>query len=290
MDPPDPKKNMIRQRELQRVYVEIQFRYNKYCIVHHFSYQMRTFLILLVLIAFARISPAQYIGYAASSAPSFTCRVYDSTDVPLPTNIPSVGYEANGLTEFGALVELRDNRSYPVKNITLEMSSWVPHSEWPRYPDCGFSLELTLKIYSANRVNESYYTTGSNIYTIPRDFIIPWKPEHNGTCPSGKWQDVNGVCRSGIAFDAIFDLSNQNITLPSQFIYGLEFNTQNYGITPFHEPGPYNSLNIGVCTSISVGDQVVDGTTFTDNGSGLQIDFSNSPYIPCMQAISENCN
>jgi hypothetical protein len=38
------------------------------------------------------------------------------------------------------------------------------------------------------------------------------------------------------------------VTLPNDVIVGIAYNTADYGAPPIHQPGPYNSLNVGVPT------------------------------------------
>ena len=83
--------------------------------------------------------------------------------------------------------------------------------------------------------------------TTTENVTIPWRPAADPTCPGGTaWRAGDGQCYNGIAFNASFDMSSLNVTLPGDVIVGIAYNTADYGATPIHEAGPYNSLNVGV--------------------------------------------
>jgi hypothetical protein len=73
------------------------------------------------------------------------------------------------------------------------------------------------------------------------------------TCAGGTaWRAADGACYNGIAFNAVFDLSALNVTLPNDLIVGVAYNTQSYGAAPMGVGGPYNSLNVGIPTNQAV--------------------------------------
>jgi hypothetical protein len=60
---------------------------------------------------------------------------------------------------------------------------------------------------------------------------------------------------------ATFDLSG--VSVPGQIIYGLAYNTTNWGYDPIGVSGPYESLNFGLSTDPpSVGDNPLPGTAY----------------------------
>lgn len=94
---------------------------------------------------------------------------------------------------------------------------------------------------------------------------MPWRPASDLSCGStsnGTGWKVGDTCYnySGIAFNAVFDLSSSNVTLPNDVIVGVAYNTQNRGYTPTNIAGPYNSLNVAVPTNQAV-------ATGTDNSA-----------------------
>ena len=91
-------------------------------------------------------------------------------------------------------------------------------------------------------------------------FNIPWSTEADPTCPPrqppnpdpmGRASDGN--CYTARAFNIVFDgmvsVTGGNVNLPNQIIFGVAYNTQNWGYSPIDIPGPYNSLNVGMRNS-----------------------------------------
>ena len=56
-----------------------------------------------------------------------------------------------------------------------------------------------------------------------------------------------------MAFDITFDFTGLGITLPDQIIYGIAYNTQSAGQSPIGVDGPYNDLNVGLSSTVTVG-------------------------------------
>jgi hypothetical protein len=84
--------------------------------------------------------------------------------------------------------------------------------------------------------------------------------------------------------------------VPSQFIWGLAFNTTDYGANPTHVLGPYDSLNIGLNTGVpSVGSDLVPGSVYWNTSYAgfytnpnadpgvFQQDTDWAPYDPAIQ-------
>jgi hypothetical protein len=85
--------------------------------------------------------------------------------------------------------------------------------------------------------------------TTTQTVTIPWRPQADPTCATPTaWRAGDGQCYNGFAFNATFDLSSLNVTLPNDVIVGVAYNTQSYGAAPIGVTGPYNSLNVGVPT------------------------------------------
>jgi hypothetical protein len=75
-----------------------------------------------------------------------------------------------------------------------------------------------------------------------------------------------------LADNITFNLSSQNIVLPSQVVYNISFNTSDYGTPPLPAVGPWNSLNVGV--SDDTGNTAT--TSVTVGSDPLRGDFLNS--------------
>ena len=58
---------------------------------------------------------------------------------------------------------------------------------------------------------------------------------------------TDGLCHSGMLTAITFNFSN--ITLPEEIIFGLAFNTTDYGASPTGVQGPYDSLNFALAES-----------------------------------------
>jgi hypothetical protein len=133
------------------------------------------------------------------------------------------------------------------------MSNWALYAEYSsdaRYTGntVSWTHPITVNVYSnhlgTNGAPDTLLATKTQIVTIP------WRPVADPTCANGTaWRAGDGNCYNGIAFDATFDLSSLNVTLPNDVIVGIAFNTADYGAAPLHVAGPYNSLNVGIPTS-----------------------------------------
>jgi hypothetical protein len=85
--------------------------------------------------------------------------VNSSLPVSMPPNEPSLGYEANGISEFGDLVELANGPAV-LLSATVGMSDWAPESDWSgdsgrtlgesTLTSAGFDIDPTLNLYGVN--------------------------------------------------------------------------------------------------------------------------------------------
>jgi hypothetical protein len=170
--------------------------------------------------------------------------VYNNIPRPIPPNVPSLGYQATQTAEFGDYVRLAgtDRRA---KSATVLMSDWAKHSDYPTMDPAGFVHPITLNIYNVN-LTGSVPALGSQLGTVTQNFLIPWRPETNSSCPDDAWKASDGVCYHGFAFTITFDLRSLALTLPSELIVGIAYNTNTWGYHPIGLPGPYESLNVGL--------------------------------------------
>lgn len=188
--------------------------------------------------------------------------VYDTIPNPQPGNMPSLGYQANQTAEFGGLIapDLSGGNS-TLDTVTVAMSDWALKSTWdPSGTSTGFNVDLTLTLYS---YPGSGTAVGAGIGTpVTVDAFIPWRPEADPSCPAnGGWDPPN--CFNGSLSTVTFDFASQNITLPSQLIYGLSFNTETWGANPVGVDGPYDSLNFALSSvGPSVGSQPLPDTAY----------------------------
>jgi hypothetical protein len=175
------------------------------------------------------------------------------------------------------------------------MSSWSLHSGYPTMPASGYTHPITLNIY----LDQASAATYNPVATVTQNFLIPWRPAADPTCPGGTaWRAADNQCYNGFAFTITFDLRALNYDLPEQFIFGVAYNTNTWGYTPLGTPGPYESLNVGLngIAPVTVGtdvntDEVYWNTQhaswYTDGGAGgfgiLRPDTGWAPYTPAIK-------
>ena len=200
--------------------------------------------------------------------------IYNTISSPLPPNVPSEPYEAVQSGEFGGLIQFAGgDSSYTLGNATVAMSDWALGSNYSSefgstitgatITSSGFYLPLTLDIYNVGAGN----TAGSVIDSDTIDAFIPWRPEPGGgTCTGTSYEGTDGKCYNGSLSTVTFDLTG--VTVPDQVIYGLAFNTTDYGSSPTGVAGPYDSLNFGLSTaSPTVGSNPLLGTVYWETSS-----------------------
>ncbi len=190
--------------------------------------------------------------------------IYDNIPSPMPPNVPSLGYQANQVSEFGNLVAF-GGTDRQLSSVTVLMSDWALASTYGSL-NPTWDYPLTLNLYN---VDNSGPTTepGSLIASVTQTFAIPWRPEADVTCSGGTaWRASDGSCYNGLAFTVTFDFTGT--TVPDQIIYGLAFNTTTYGSQPTGQLGPYDSLNFGLTTAApTTGGNPLPGTVYWNNSS-----------------------
>lgn len=196
--------------------------------------------------------------------------VYDSTIAPLPANTYSLSFEATGAYEFGNEVTPVASAS-PLSTVVVDMSSWAcqhgSDATCVTTPGSTFSVPITLNIYSPAS------PTGSPLATDTQTFNIPFRPSSGGCPDTTAWFDAaTSACSHGLLTPITFNFSSQDFVLPSTFVYGVEFNTANYGPAPTGDgTAPYNSLNVGLSTEstdVTVGADTEPGNVFVAGTQG----------------------
>lgn len=243
-------------------------------------------MLTMLLVLFGATSALSQVGTT----------VYDHIPTPQPHNVPSLGFQATQTAEFGDYVILAgtDRRA---ATATVLMSSWALNSSYPSMPAAGFNHPITLNLYAVDNsgVNPAL---GAQLGTVTETFLIPWRPEADPTCPGGTaWRASDNLCYNGLAFRITFDLRGLALTLPDEVIFGVAYNTQTWGYQPIGQPGPYNSLNVGLGTGpATVGLDVESDALFwntstplnyTDGGAGgvgiFRRDDGWTPFSPAVQ-------
>ncbi|MGH9931595.1 MAG: hypothetical protein ACREA9_20500 [Pyrinomonadaceae bacterium] len=219
--------------------------------------QARVFLVALLLVL---------VG--ASAAFSQGLPIYNNIPNPLPGNLDSWGFEATGTSEFGDRVMFAAATGRKLTTVTVTMSSFSCQAGYWFSGDCAttpgatFSHPITLNIYNVVAGNQ----VGTLIGSVTQTFAIPLRPSaDNVNCTganAGKWFDASSNrCFNGKANNVTFNLSG--LLVPNEVIFGVAYNTTNYGYAPIGMAAPcttsaggcgYDGLNVGVT------DPAVDNT------------------------------
>ncbi len=204
--------------------------------------------------------------------PATAGTIYDSIPGPQPPNVPSLGYEATQTSEFGNLIVF-DGPSRDLTSVTVLMSDWALASTYGSSSPT-WDYPLTLNLYNVNNPGTDP-EPGSLIASVTQTFAIPWRPAADATCGTA-WLASDGLCYNGLAFTVTFDFTG--VRVPDEIIYGLAFNTTDYGSAPTRQLGPYDSLNFGLTTAAPTsGGNPLPGTVYwntttpgdyTDKGAG----------------------
>jgi hypothetical protein len=256
---------------------------------------------------------------AAPAAVAAEPPAYDSIPTTLPGNVPSVSFEATSTSEFGDYIALAGtDRASDDLPVTIVMSIWACETGGSTGDDCTttpgdtWAQPLTLTIYNVDH-SATVPAAGSVVLTTTQTFDLPYRPsyEPSGPCPvSGNYHPwhstVDNGCYNGLAHEVTFTLPSGH-TLPDELIWGISFNTQNYGSAPTGKSGPYNSLNVGTKTfsgepsygadvepngvfqnslwAGEYGDNGANGLgTFRDDTGTINIDWSDYKPLACFAA------
>jgi hypothetical protein len=221
---------------------------------------------------------------------------YNAIPSPLPPNLPSLGFEATSTAEFGDDVLLAAGPRR-LGTVTVTMSDWALAATYPSLPASGWSHPITVNLYNVDH-SGIVPAVGSLIATKTQTFAIPWRPAADPTCSDPvAWRAGDGNCYHGLAFNITFDLTSLNVSLPNEVIYGIAYNTADYGALPIHAAGPYNSLNVGVAegaptagTDVDLDDVFINSTwagLYTDGGaSGVGIFRQDTGWTGSVPAAS----
>ena len=221
----------------------------------------------------------------AMIVPAFasTETVYNALPIVSPaTNYSSQPFQAQQVSEFGDLIHLGGtNRS--LNSVTVTMSDYALYATYlsdGHYSGnaVNWTHPITLNVY--NVISETPNAVGSLLGSVTQTITIPWRPVGDASCPilygERQWIDTSGNCNSGYAFNATFDMSSLNVTLPNDVIVTVAFNTQSYGVAPIGVNGPYNLLNVMVPNnqSVSVGTDDVNSVFLSSTWAGAFVNGS----------------
>jgi Putative Ig domain len=221
-----------------------------------------------ILLAVAAISSMALISVAASPAALAKTHhvkshggdptIYDSTISPLPGSLESTSFEANEDSEvgnqitFAGTARVLDNVVATLDSFACQTGSGYSTS-CSTTPGATFTEPVTLNIYKVGAHN----AVGSLIVSDTQTFNIPYQPsaDQNYTTDcapdvvpntyfsnvsdfAGAWYDANEDPVTGnpigceFGFAANFTFHFDDVLLPNSVIYGIAYDTSNYGDSP----------------------------------------------------------
>jgi hypothetical protein len=217
----------------------------------------------------------------ATPAALASTTIYRSTQEPLPGNVVSVGFEATSASEFGDEITFAHTQRH-LTTVTVTMSSWACQAGTWTGDDCvttpgaKFFMPITLDLYRATTTAPSMTPVqpGSLFASVTKTFKIPYRPSASPKCTgseAGEWFLKHHGCFNGKAANIVFNLASLHLKLPKTIVYGVAYNTSDYGSEPIGDSAPchstpqgcpYDSLNVGVAPSVKVGSKPYPGTVF----------------------------
>jgi hypothetical protein len=208
---------------------------------------------LVAGMSFALVGPATSVSATPPPAPSGGTALYDSTTSPLPGNLVSQSFEATQTSEFGNQVTLvGSNRQ--LNNVVVTLSSWGCQSgSWSTgncvtAPGATFSVPITFNIFNVGPSS----AVGGLITTVTKTFAVPYRPSASPQCVGaevGEWNNgtvASPSCFNGLANNITFTFPT-TVTLPANVIYGIAYNTSDYGTTPQRALNPPCEASSGGC-------------------------------------------
>jgi hypothetical protein len=203
-----------------------------------------------------------------------------------PANVPSLGPEAYAFNQLGNAVTFAGS-ARRLTSVTVGLSSWACYSGAWYSGDCStpsgatFPQAITFNIYDP---------TGTAVLaSSTQTFSIPYRPSASPKCTgdnAGKWYSSSlKTCFNGFYNEVTFSFSG--VTLPDNVVYGIEYNTRDYGPAPTGVAGPSDSLNIALVTEPSdatAGTDTAPGSLWEEHSGGAFAPTSGrAPNVPAVQ-------
>jgi hypothetical protein len=135
-----------------------------------------------------------------------------------------------------------------------------------------------------------YDSTGATLLaTSTQTFAIPYRPSASPKCTgedAGKWYSPSQkTCFNGFYNEVTFSFSSTR--LPNTVVYGIEYNTRDFGPAPTGVAGPSDSLNIALVNEpgdVTSGSDTNPGTLWEEHsGSAFAPTAEWAPYVPAVQ-------
>ena len=221
----------------------------------------------VLALAFAIGVSASVSAQPAAMANSQAVIVYNSIPNPIPPNVASEGPEAYAFSQIGDGLALAGATGGKLDTVTVVMSSWACQTgNWysatcATTPGATYPMPITLNVYSVVSTGTSLEgatpspAPGTLLATVTQTFALPYRPSTNSAnCTGGAWYDSKvQTCFNGFAAPITFNLSSLKVSLPSQIVVGVVYNTSDYGPTPYGDSTAchattagcfYDSLNV----------------------------------------------
>jgi hypothetical protein len=241
------------------------------------------------LIMFAALAVAAVTVVGSAAAGTKAGSVYNSTVPNGPAaNVPSLGPEAYAFNQLGNGVTFAGS-ARNLTSVTVGLSSWACSSGAWYSGDCStpsgatFPQAITFNIYNS---------TGTTLLaSSTQTFSIPYRPSASPKCGDGRWYSPGlKTCFNGFYNEVTFNFSG--VTLPNQIVYGITYNTRDFGPSPTGVAGPSDSLNIALVnepSDVTAGTDTTLGTLWEEHsGSSFASTTEWAPYVPAVQFKASN--
>jgi hypothetical protein len=208
------------------------------------------------------IAAALVMATPAFGAVSKKGTVYNSIPASLPGNVSSVGFEATQASEFGDGISFAASTKKHLKTVSVVMSSWAcqtgNNATCVTTPGATFTHPITLNLYATNVGNNP----GALIASVTKPFAIKYRPTSDtgvncGGDNTAWYSAADSACYHGIAQTITFNFASLHLILPNSIVYGIAYNTSDYGTTPYGSTPcsiagncAYDSLNVSAAAGI----------------------------------------
>jgi hypothetical protein len=255
----------------------------------------------VLVLALSGLSVASQVPMAQSAQAAVTV-VFDSIPAPYPSSSASLGFQATSTDEIGHYVQLA-GADRQLEDITVSLTDWACEvgawntGDCVTTPGATFSHPVTVNVYAVAGDPTAVGTLpGALLATLTQAVDVPFRPSADPVncvgVDAGRWFDGT-ACQPGISFNSTFAMGSLAVTLPTDVIVSVAFNTSTSGANPLVAPGPYDYLNMSLAVAPpTVGtdvapdnmywDTAVSGN-YTDNGASgvdvLRVDDGWSPQF-----------
>lgn len=204
--------------------------------------------------------------------------MYNALPAAGTPNVPSIGFEATSVSEFGDAITL-DGTARKLNAVTVTMSSWACQSgTWAgdclTAPGAHFTVPITLNTYDAPVTQgDGTVVPGDLIARATKTFKIAYRPSTNhNKCTGGEWYSKSAdACFNGKAQNITWNFTSLAMDLPDTGVIGVAYNTTSNGYHPIGTSAscygtvagcPYDALNVGTNDSVSLGSKPYPDTAF----------------------------